>query len=62
MTTRQWSVVDEHGTTLASAEADTGMSGAALIFHGTWHSPELLERYGALMLEIAQWLRDQRKT
>lgn len=62
MLSREWSIVDEAGATLASVQADIGMDGAALVFHGTWHSAALLERYGALMLEVAQWLRDNGAT
>lgn len=55
---REWSIIDDAtGVTLASVTADTGMGGAALTFYGTWHTPALLERYGAVLQDVATWLR-----
>ena len=59
---REWTSVDEGAVTLASVTADTSMSGAALQFHGTWHSPAMLERYASVLLEVAAWLTEQTTT
>jgi len=55
---REWSIVEEGtGNELCKIIGDTGMGGASLTFFGTWHNPELLERYNAVFLDVAAWLR-----
>ena len=57
---REWTIVDDDSVTLASVTAETAMGGAALQFHGTWHSPPLLERYAGILLEVSAWLTEHK--